>query len=403
MISTISGYLRGEGKLWKAYWLFYQLPIFVISLIVVRLFILKIIDPIEPFLYGFMIMMAIIVTTSSIAVWQCSRNCKRSIWTWIVRLLILYWLASELYFGIKSSTFFWQFGTFNLVSVSVLFHVSFFVFLFIYIFQGDQYKATTTTKLRTTILILMALSIFSSFITAPYGYETLSDGRHLLYFGSRGHRFFDQTNINTNEPSQRIDSNDALQVAYDYSDAKNYKEAAKWYQIAINYGNVHAKNNLAILYNEGRGVPKDMKKAMQLYHDAAQEGDFMAYYNIGQVFEFGEYGEQSYTKAFEHYLIAAQHGNGCALNDLGMFYAAGTGVPADTTQATKWLEKAADFGLNNANVLTEPLTKKQISKAFVQYQLAKAKHETVPLSLNNNNGLRVAEELANYFQHHCRD
>lgn len=158
------------------------------------------------------------------------------------------------------------------------------------------------------------------------------------------------------------------------------------------------------MYEKGTGVQKDMKKAMQLYQEAAQEGDYSAEYNIGQTFELGENGEQSYKKAFEHYLIAAEHGNGCAQNDLGMFYAAGTGVSADLALATHWLQKAAVFRLNNDGFRTKHVVEESLYiTAFVQYQLAHARHKTIPASLTKGSGLLEAQNLADYFQHECRD
>lgn len=377
MISTLSGYLRGEGKLWKAFWLILLLPTLLMTYLLPALYVFVPLKPTNPFLYAFVILAATTYTVGNIATWQCSRNCKRPLWTWLVRIYILFPLAAELYFDMTAKAPFLSHGSFNLVSISVLFHVSFFVFLFIYIVQTCQNETTSMDNRKKIFLVLMGLSIFSNDITKSLSFS---------------------------DAIQNMRANNALNIAETYFSQKNYEEAAKWYQIAINYGSSYAKNNLAIMYEKGNGVPKDMKKAMQLYREAAQEGDYMAEYNIGQTFELGQNGEQSYKKAFEHYLIAAEHGNGCAQNDLGMFYAAGTGIPADPALATHWLQKAAAFGLNNDSFQTKQGGTETLAiTAFVQYQLAQARHETIPISLTKSSGLLVAQNLADYFQHTCRD
>ena len=65
-----------------------------------------------------------------------------------------------------------------------------------------------------------------------------------------------------------------FQVAYRYAYGKgverDYKEAANWYEKAVELDVPGAYNNLANLYNSGRGVEKDQRRAMELYIKAAE-------------------------------------------------------------------------------------------------------------------------------------
>jgi TPR repeat protein len=52
-----------------------------------------------------------------------------------------------------------------------------------------------------------------------------------------------------------------------------YRPAARWYQQAIDKGEVTSMTNLAQLYEDGRGVRKDHGKAIQLMREAAAAGN----------------------------------------------------------------------------------------------------------------------------------
>lgn len=54
---------------------------------------------------------------------------------------------------------------------------------------------------------------------------------------------------------------------------QNYKEAAKWFELAANQGNAQGKYQLAVLYAAGKGVRKDFAFAVKLLRQAADAGD----------------------------------------------------------------------------------------------------------------------------------
>ena len=51
---------------------------------------------------------------------------------------------------------------------------------------------------------------------------------------------------------------------------------------------LHAQNNLGSLYQNGRGVPKDLGKASELYLKAADQGNAAAQNNLGVLYRSGQ-------------------------------------------------------------------------------------------------------------------
>ena len=64
--------------------------------------------------------------------------------------------------------------------------------------------------------------------------------------------------------------------------------AAKWYTQAAEKGNATAQNNLALLYEHGKGVPKNHKKAIELLYCAIENGSSSAEGNLKAIKKFWE-------------------------------------------------------------------------------------------------------------------
>jgi len=113
--------------------------------------------------------------------------------------------------------------------------------------------------------------------------------------------------------------------------AQAYAEAAKWYSKPAEQGNAAAQNSLGLLYEHGRGVPRNETEAARWYRKAAEAGD-----------------------------RGAQ-------NNLGILHAKGQGVPQDDVQAHMWLSLAAVQGEANADknrdVVVASMTPSQIARA----------------------------------------
>jgi TPR repeat protein len=129
---------------------------------------------------------------------------------------------------------------------------------------------------------------------------------------------------------------------------QDYKEAAKWYQLAAEQGVLDAHFNLASLYCEGLGVSQNYSKALEWYRKAAAQGHAPSQANMGVMYAEGLGVERDFTQAFVWLTKAANSGLSWAQNKLGMMHERGEGVPQNYEEAVKWYREAADQGHEGA-------------------------------------------------------
>lgn len=90
----------------------------------------------------------------------------------------------------------------------------------------------------------------------------------------------------------------------------NYNEAIEHFRMSSSSNNASACFNLALLYEQGLGVQKDLNIAMKLYLMAAEQGHDKSMYNIGVYFARGLGGaKRSFKKAKQYFERAASYGN----------------------------------------------------------------------------------------------
>lgn len=202
----------------------------------------------------------------------------------------------------------------------------------------------------------------------------------------------------------------ATLMSEDFSGANN-TEAVRWLQFAIDHGVTFAKNEMAILYQEGRGVDKDLKKALKLYQEGSAAGDDTATYNLGLMYERGEGVPVNYEKAAKYYQhvvdrIGSNPDGGCAENDLGTLYMLGKGVKANEVEARTLFEAAArkEFA-----VKLSPDTKDlrlvadfNFPDAYATYRMTKIKRQSLSQAGLTGDEMIVAEAVANYYEKKCR-
>jgi TonB family protein len=122
------------------------------------------------------------------------------------------------------------------------------------------------------------------------------------------------------------------QAAYNLED---YATAEHLWRPLAEQGIARAQNNLGVLYENGKGVPKDINEALRWYR------------------------------------LAAEQGYAGAQNNLGLIYALGRAVPRDPLLAHMWFSLAAlslsgDLGktvMESRNVVASAMTPKQIADA----------------------------------------
>ena len=64
-------------------------------------------------------------------------------------------------------------------------------------------------------------------------------------------------------------------------------KAIEFYTLSANKGNSYAQFNLAICYENGDGVEKDMTKAIEFYTLSANQGNSRAQFNLAICYKNG--------------------------------------------------------------------------------------------------------------------
>ncbi len=167
---------------------------------------------------------------------------------------------------------------------------------------------------------------------------------------------------------------------------KNIKKAFLWYEKAANQGHEYAQNNLGNMYYDGVGVKQDIKQAFFWYHKSASQGYAYAQYNLGDMYDRGIGVIEDDKLSIQWYSRSAEQGFANAQYNLGVMY----DKKEKHKQAFYWYSKAAAQGFANAQYnlgimyaygVTVPL---DVNKAYMWLNLAK---------YNGNNSDQMIEEL----------
>ncbi|KAF1331970.1 Extracellular protein, partial [Globisporangium splendens] len=110
---------------------------------------------------------------------------------------------------------------------------------------------------------------------------------------------------------------------------------------SANRGHVDAKWMLAILYNDGCGVKKNVPRAVELLQDAVRDRNPHAQFHLGVMHEYGRGVPQNFTQAALLYASAAERGVPDAMHYLGLLYAQGRGVSQSFASAMALFRQAA--------------------------------------------------------------
>ena len=124
--------------------------------------------------------------------------------------------------------------------------------------------------------------------------------------------------------------------------------AALWYRQAAAQGVAAARNNLAIMYAQGRGVPANAGRAVELWHQAALQDHPMAQFNLGLSYFNGDGVAADPEVAVQWFIKAAESGVVGAQYAMGQILRQGAGVPADPSSALAWYDRAAEQGYEPA-------------------------------------------------------
>ena len=104
------------------------------------------------------------------------------------------------------------------------------------------------------------------------------------------------------------------------------------------------RNRLGVIYDHGKGMPRDEAAAASLFRLSAEQGYADAECNLGQAFYQGTGVKQDYVEASRWSRLAAEKGHARAQANLGGAYLTGHGVPQCDSEAAKWCRLAAEQG-----------------------------------------------------------
>lgn len=112
--------------------------------------------------------------------------------------------------------------------------------------------------------------------------------------------------------------------------------------------------NLALCYEHGRGVERDIDKAVELYRRGSELGHAASQHSLACYYFRGDYIDKNSRKGFELCLKSAQQGYGLAMKDLGRCYQFAIGTDGNMKTAVEWYEKALE-------VIEDPELERKVS------------------------------------------
>ena len=131
---------------------------------------------------------------------------------------------------------------------------------------------------------------------------------------------------------------------------------------------------MGFLYSQGQGVGQDFVQAAKWYRMAAEQGDVDSQNRLAGLYLAGDGVQQDYAEAARWYRKAADQGDTDAQNELGSLYGNGHGVEKDYVEAYRWFELTAtrnpgnDFetrenAARNRDMLAARMTPAEIAEA----------------------------------------
>lgn len=153
---------------------------------------------------------------------------------------------------------------------------------------------------------------------------------------------------------------------------QDFKEAARWYEIAAKRGDRIAQTTLGLMYVRGFGVARSVDGARRWWTLAAMQNDPGAQYNLGRLYHVGDGLEKDFTQAARWYREAAMRGHVQAQHNLGMMHRNGDGVEKDLVRAYYWIRVAAlqgdDVAEGEAKKLGATMSPEQLREGEAQAQ-----------------------------------
>lgn len=146
-----------------------------------------------------------------------------------------------------------------------------------------------------------------------------------------------------------------------------FDKAATILRPVAEQGDTQAQTYMGLLYQRGKGVPKDYAESVKWYRLAAEQGKADAQNYLGDMYRKGDGVSQDYAQAAIWYRKAAEQGGKAAQYNLGEIYANGDGVKRDYVKSYMWFNVAAISGhepyIKSRDKVAKKMNKEQIAEA----------------------------------------
>lgn len=160
---------------------------------------------------------------------------------------------------------------------------------------------------------------------------------------------------------------DVIPAQYYYAkllgDRGAWDEAFPWMEKAAKHDFTEAQNDLAILYEEGKGVEASATTAAEWYLKAAENGSVPAQFKLVKMYINGNGVEKNNQEAFKWALKAAESKDPNAKYLLGYMYYSGTGTVQSFEMAEIWLQEAVLEGQPAAQKLLDAIEQQRSADA----------------------------------------
>lgn len=136
---------------------------------------------------------------------------------------------------------------------------------------------------------------------------------------------------------------------------EGYSETLRWYHERAAAGDPRAQFLLAVKYETGTDVARDMAKARELYIQAARQGHADAQFKAGTLAQAQATSDAQSKVAQDWYQAAAVQGHGPAQYNLAVMLANAGRDEDEVIEAASWAMRAAETGLPQAQLLRDAL------------------------------------------------
>ena len=170
------------------------------------------------------------------------------------------------------------------------------------------------------------------------------------------------------------------------------KTAARSWRLLADQGVPEAQNALALLYQQGSGVPQDFAEAIRLLESASAQQLSIATHNLGLAYYEGTGVEVDFGKAITLFLEAAEADIAAAQYMLGVVFFLGQGTEVQIDESIRWLHLAARQNYPEAQLMLAQL---YLTVASGKVRLLDAH---VWGTIAHANGMEQALDVTNYTQ-----